>query len=62
MNGVCMIDFWVFTVITGNCLLVCMTDAKLNDNLPCIYCVVGFTCYACMVFFFCLSFCEKMQG
>ena len=61
MNDVCMIEFWVFTfVITGNCLLVYMTDAKLNDNLPCIYCVTGFTCCACV--FFCLSFCEKMQS
>lgn len=60
MNGVYMIEFWVFTfVITGNCLLVCMTDAKLNDNLP--HRVAGFKCYA---WFFPppLSFCEKMQG
>lgn len=60
-----MIEFWVFTfVITGNCLLVCMTDAKLNDTLPCIYCVAGFTCYACVFcccFFFCLSFVRKCK-
>ena len=64
MNGVYMIEFWVFTfVITGNCLFVCVTVAKLKYSLPCIYCVAGFTCYACVCFFppF-LSLCEKMQG
>lgn len=61
MNDVYMIKFWVFTfVITDNCLLVRMSDAKLNDSLQSIFCVAGFTCYAC--FFFFLSFCEKMQG
>jgi len=61
MNGVCMIEFWVFIfVITGNYLLVCMTDAKLNDNLQCIYCVAGFTCCAC-VFFSACHFVKKCK-
>lgn len=50
MNGVYMIEFWVFTfVITGNCLLICVTDEKLNNNLPCVYCV-------CWVYMLCLCF------
>ena len=48
-----MLEFWVFTfVITGNCLLVCVTDAKLNDNLPCIGYIVLLGLCAMLVFFF----------